>query len=110
MIPDVEFDIESPDKRHISPGKWKSKAILNALEGIKRTEMFANLRQANNQNTITKKMAILNGSPNVFAQKSRSVAHQAGAMSHRLPVLNEGSATNLVALTASPEMKPPSLK
>ena len=49
-------------------GRWRSKAVLNAMEGVKRNEMFENLRKANNSNTITKKLAALNNMPNVLVK------------------------------------------
>ena len=49
-------------------GRWRSKAVLNAMEGVKRNELFENLRKANNSSTITKKLAALNNMPNVLVK------------------------------------------
>lgn len=45
--------------------KWRSKAVLHAMEGVKRAEMFENLRKANYAISVSKKMKILNAAPNV---------------------------------------------
>ena len=47
-------------------GNWRSKAVLQAMEGVKRKEVFENLRKANGQNTIAKKLATLNATPNII--------------------------------------------
>ena len=64
-------------------GRWRSKAVLNAMEGVKRNELFENLRKANNSSTITKKLAALNNMPNVLVKGNQKSA--AGHMSQRLP-------------------------
>ena len=52
-------------KQSLISGQWRSKAILKALEGVKRDEIFMNLRRANNSNTVSQKFAVLNAAPNV---------------------------------------------
>ena len=84
-IPRIDFEL---DQRDYDTGRWRSKAVLNALEGVKRNEIFENLRIANNSSTIAKKIAILNASPNV-ALKNKSPIR--GALSQRLPSLNQAS-------------------
>ena len=64
-------------------GRWRSKAVLNAMEGVKRNELFENLRKANNSSTITKKLAALNNMPNVLVKGKEKSA--IGHMSQRLP-------------------------
>ena len=50
------------------------------MEGVKRTEMFDNLRKANVSNTVSKKLAVLNATPNVLV-KSRQPSGLPGTMS-----------------------------
>ena len=45
--------------------RWRSKAVLKAMDGVKRAEMFENLRKAHAQVSVAKKMHILNATPNV---------------------------------------------
>ena len=64
---DIKLVPDNPGLDAVS-GRWRSKAILNAMEGVKRGELFENLRKANNSSTITKKLAALNNMPNVHVK------------------------------------------
>ena len=63
----IQLMPENPGLDGVS-GRWRSKAVLNAMEGVKRNELFENLRKANNSSTITKKLAALNNMPNVLVK------------------------------------------
>ena len=55
-VPDIEFRLASKaDGDHSQPvtGRWRSKAILKALDNVKRAEMFESLRKANESVTMT---------------------------------------------------------
>lgn len=66
QMPKVEFEMDGDEG--LKQSRWKSKAVLNALEGVKRKEIFNHLRTANNSSTISKKLAILNSTPNIIIQ------------------------------------------
>ena len=85
-ISEVEFQYESQqqDTQNYISGRWRSKAILQAMEGVKRTEMFEHLRKANDSNTITKKFSVMNASPNILI-KAKQLNDIPGTMSQRLP-------------------------
>lgn len=71
MPVDIEFERDTGPLQQGSyiSGKWRSRAVLKALDGVKRGELFNNLRNANESNTISRRMAVLNGSPNVLVKK-----------------------------------------
>ena len=62
-----EIEIEKRDLPISVPNtnRWRSKAVLKAMDGVKRAEMFENLRKAHAQVSVAKKMHILNATPNV---------------------------------------------
>ena len=78
------------------------------MEGVKRTEMFESLRRVNGSNTITKKLAVLNGTPNVLA-KSRQPNTVRGTMSQRLPQMTS-NLSNMSLVGNMDPMRPPTLK
>ena len=52
-------------------GNWRSKAVLQAMKGVKRSELFKNLRAVNDTNTITKKLHALNSQPNTMVKNNQ---------------------------------------
>ena len=107
VISEVGYGFEGSEQRKDSVnGGWRSKAVLRAMKGVKRDEMFQNLRKVNESNTITKKLATINAQPNVMnIPKKQDLI---GSVSQRLPHMS----TNLSnpQLLGSDPMKPPTLK
>ena len=67
-VPEVDIELDQRGTNELVTGRWRSRAVLNAMNGIKRAEMFENLRKANDSNTITKKLAVLNQTPNMYVK------------------------------------------
>ena len=83
--------------------------MLNAMEGVKRTELFENLRKAHGSNTISKKLAVLNATPNVLVKDRQSNSEKAGTVSQPLPFMSPNP-SNFSLIGAQDPMKPPTLK
>ena len=79
------------------------------MEGVKRDEIFKNLRVANDANTITRRMAVINGNPNVLV-KQRQPAPLIGALNVNMPRFNSNNAYSSQALLNADPMKPPTLR
>ena len=54
--------MESVDQGN-GQGRWKSRVVLRALDSIKRDQVFKSLKKANQEISISKKLASLNASP-----------------------------------------------
>ena len=104
LMPEVEFK----SQEEVHRGRWRSKAILKALDNVKRAEVFENLRKANESVTMTQKMAILNATPNVHIKKRENDRAAVGSLSQRFPSLSGNSGT--ISLMQPDPMKPPTLK
>ena len=86
--------------------RWRSKAVLKAMDGVKRAEMFENLRRANNEISVAKKLQILHSTPQVVGMKKQSVSSR----NPQGQYATEGRAHSYNMNSTYDSMKPPSLK
>ena len=76
------------------------------MDGVKRAEMFENLRRANNEISVAKKLQILHSTPQVVGMKKQSVSSRNPPGQYA----TEGRAHSYNMNSTYDSMKPPSLK